>query len=396
MRWHFYDPFDPIEAREHEETLRRIDAWWAEFARRVDDLKALFTRKKDWDLPAWMHERLQGICPELMWEFGPAVRTEGHRLVITPEGERHLRPLVGAILERAPKIAGWEFYPYRIAEDLDWAMTTVIGRTGVDMKDARVELRPRDDQKIDVRYMFAACRSPEDDDAMHAAFVATESLLGEPLLDRWVGTIEVAPHPKKSLFAFRREPGGIPIAEMPSRMKQEIDAVVATLPQGRCVDRRDAEWAMWELRPPQGRNDYPAQSDMLLGKSMYPEMWMATRAPQPFYSDVYSRSGETFCYLKLDGSEGLDEEHFADKGEVEDAIDAALREAGVGCFVGGGTGLRYSYLDLALDDIERGAEIVRGILRGGNIAKRSWLLFHDAELAGEWIGVWGETPRPPE
>jgi len=32
-----------------------------------------------------------------MWEFGPAVNKEGHRLVITPESAHHLRPLVNRI-----------------------------------------------------------------------------------------------------------------------------------------------------------------------------------------------------------------------------------------------------------------------------------------------------------
>jgi hypothetical protein len=36
------------------------------------------------------------------------------------------------------------------------------------------------------------------------------------------------------------------------------------------------------------------------------------------------------------------------------------------------------------------------VLRKGNIAKRTWILFHDDIYAGEWIGVWEDTPPPPE
>jgi hypothetical protein len=63
-----------------------------------------------------MVDTLQAIHPSLMWEYGSAMRQPGHRLVITPESRRFLRPMVRTILERAPKIAGWEFYPYRLAE----------------------------------------------------------------------------------------------------------------------------------------------------------------------------------------------------------------------------------------------------------------------------------------
>lgn len=396
MRWHFYDRSNQIEMAEHEAVLRRIDAWWSEFADRKKDLEGIFSGKSEWDLPAWMHEHLQGIAPELMWEFGPALRVSGHRLVITPESKHSLRPLVNAIVERAPKIEGWEFYTHRVAEGLDWALVSVKGRTGFEMKDARVQLSTGDDQRIDLRYSFAAPGS--GDDALHAAFVATESLLGEPVLDRWIGAIEVASPPRRSFLSFgrRAEPEGIPLAELAAKVRETIDGIITSLPQGRCLDRADDNWKMWKLDPPRGRDDFEGQLDLFVGKSMYPEMWRATRSGRPFFSEVYSRSGETFCYLKLDGSDGLDDEHFADKGEIEDAIDEALRRENVGCFVGGGTGLRYSYIDLALDDIERGAAIVGEILRGGNITRRSWLLFYDAELAGEWIGMWPDTPAPPE
>ena len=72
-----------------------------------------------------------------------------------------------------------------------------------------------------------------------------------------------------------------------------------------------------------------------------------------------------------------------------------LRPARAGCVIGGGTGLRYSYIDLALTDVRRGSDLVRQRLRAGNVPKRSWLLFHDCEWAREWVGVWDDTPRPP-
>jgi hypothetical protein len=29
------------------------------------------------------------------------------------------------------------------------------------------------------------------------------------------------------------------------------------------------------------------------------------------------------------------------------------------------------------------------------VAKRSWILFCDAELEGEWLPIWPDTPEPP-
>ena len=72
-----------------------------------------------------------------------------------------------------------------------------------------------------------------------------------------------------------------------------------------------------------------------------------------------------------------------------------LRPDQLGCTIGGGTGLRYSYIDLALTDVPRSAEIIRRVLQEGNIPKRSWLQFFDCEWRQEWIGIWDDSPPPP-
>jgi hypothetical protein len=99
--------------------------------------------------------------------------------------------------------------------------------------------------------------------------------------------------------------------------------------------------------------------------------------------------------VKIDGSEGLDEEHFADKSEIEDALDEVLKPNQLGCQIGGGTGIRYSYIDLALVDLTQGIEAIRKRLQEGNLTKRSWIQFFDSDLAAEWIGVYDDSPPPP-
>jgi hypothetical protein len=115
------------------EIERKIDDWWHQFACKANDLDDLFSHRSEWDLPAWMERHLQAISPDLMWEFGRAVRGDGHRLVITPEAEKHLRPMVQTLLERAPSLSGWEFYAHRLPEDLEMAHQMVTVRAGGDL-----------------------------------------------------------------------------------------------------------------------------------------------------------------------------------------------------------------------------------------------------------------------
>src|SRR5215471_16617810 len=107
-----------------------IARWWDAFREQAPRIDACFRNGDEFNIPEWMDEHLGGIHPDLMGEFGPALKTAGHRLVITPENRRELRPLVREILSSAPSLAGWEFYEYRLPEEFERAAATVEGRTG--------------------------------------------------------------------------------------------------------------------------------------------------------------------------------------------------------------------------------------------------------------------------
>ena len=77
MRWLFIDPRDPQEVAFRADMLRKIDAWWRDFAGQTGTICNLFTRQAEWDLPAWMHQHLGVIDERFMWEFGPATRGPG-------------------------------------------------------------------------------------------------------------------------------------------------------------------------------------------------------------------------------------------------------------------------------------------------------------------------------
>ena len=399
MRWLFYDQNDPNEAAQHQSVLASIDRWWLEFQSKTDDFEAMFSNRRKWDLPEWMVAHLGAIHPSLMWEFGPALDCDGHRLVITPESDHFLRPLTTTVLQRAPQIARWEFYGYRLPEDLASAQSMVEARTNGDLKDVQVRVKRGDSHRVDLLFVSPRTKHANDEQALNEAFVATETLVGEQCLDQWIGTIEVAPSPKRgltSLFGLGKPIVGlIPLV----RLKETVDSVIGSIldqlpPQSHDQWIEDAQWTLWELQPNKA-DDYPAQLDLMVGKSANKDFWSAAHGPGLFYSERFSRCGETFCYVKIDGTAGIDWQEFGDKSEIEDALDAVLKEEGLGCHIGGGTGARYSYIDLALTDRTRGLRAVRERLQQGNISRRSWIQFFDSDLSAEWVGIYDDSPPPP-
>jgi hypothetical protein len=387
MRWKYPDPEDVVERGRREKIIKLIDSWWSEFRSKAQDIEALFNQQQKWDLAKWMQDHLQKIDLQLMWEFGPGV-TGGHRLVITPESERQLRPLVEIILKRAPTLPGWEFYQYRLPEDADLAVQTVKARTGGDISRTMVKGKRGALNRVDLTFAAPGYRGHDDEKARGDCFVACETLLGEEVLDTWIGYIDVADKaPADGEF--------LPIAELLSVVKGLIAEEVKSLPDKPCHETSNSStWTMLKLEP-EKLSDYPGQSDMFLGKTMLVEMWRCAHGGQEFDSKRYSKHDEVFAYVKLDGSQGLDQEKFADKAAIEDALDAVLLPNGVGAVIGGGTGLKYSYIDLALIDVPKAIELIKICLKNGNVPKRSWILFFDAYLLDEWIGIWKDSPPPP-
>ena len=403
MRWLFIDPTNRQEAAYRAGALEAIESWWREFRKRQPQLESLFAGQGQWDLASWMQQHLGAVDERLMWEFGPAMQGEGHRLVITPEAEHWLRPLVATVLEQAPKIDGWEFYAYRLPELLENAQLAVEARTGGDISQAKFQAAQGGHQKVNLHFALPQCSGPLDADARSAAFIASETMLGEETLDRWVGEITVGPPPKGGLLSTLRgaRPQGAAKRFLPlDRLKPTVDALVGSLweqlPAAPCHQFiHDTEWASYELNPPD-EDDYSGRLDLIVAITGRADVFEAAHGGGLFDSHCFSRNGETFCNLKIDGSEGLGDSQFADRSEIEDALNAALIPAELGCTIGGGTGKRYSYVDLALVHLKRGRQTVRDVLLQNGVPKRTWIQFFDDTLSHEWIGIHDDAPPPPQ
>ena len=374
LRWRFPDPH---ESGARAEIQKRIDSWWHAFSKKTGDLVALFSRRARWDLPRWMDQNLHVISADIFWEFGPGLTGE-HRLVITAESNRHLRPLVTQILRSAPPIQGWDFLPYRPPESARDVAATVKGRTGVEVSRLTATTRVGPLGTVELTFF-----SEDGEQAKRGGFVAAEGILGEETLDRWIGVIE------------HQRGRGNPLETLKENVEALIAARRAQLPTVPWHQRGDGGTGYILELEPKPSEDWPEQRDLRIGKSENLELFEACRNGRLFDSQRFSRCGETFAYLKVDGSEPLPENGFQDKAGIEDAVDAVLTPAGVGCEIGGGTGLRYSYVDLALTDVDRALELLLPVMREGNLPRRSWVLFFDSDLRWEWVGVWPDSPPPP-
>lgn len=385
LRWRFADP---SEESERGAVLARMDAWWRAFAERAEAIDGHFARGVELDLPAFMRDHLHAVEPRLMWEFGPALTKPGHRLVVTPESNRRLRPLVDVLLSRAPALPRWEFYPYRLPEDVEMTYATVSARMKADFRGTRVRLLKGEDSRVGLEYHTPLCRHPEDDSAEGPAFVATETLLGEEILDTWIGEIRTAPLRKAEDVEL------LPLETLKAAVDARIEGTLAALPDSPryLLDREASAFTMYKM---EAKDREDERHDLYVALSDFPAFFQEAHGRGIFSSRRFSRFGETFCYLKIDTRDVPNDEKIAYRDSFDQALSAALRPAEAGGGIGFGTGLRYSYIFLALMDVAEAVPLLRRVLRGMKAPPKSWLLFFDDELADEWVGIWDETPPPP-
>jgi hypothetical protein len=386
MRWHTARYGTPAEAAERQAAIRRIDAWWDAFretARKIDEFFSVRDAHPDFDLTTWMGEHLGNIDPRLMWEYGPAVTGRRHRLVITPEGSRHLRPLADEILKLAPD-CDFEFHGARLPETLGAGIEMARTRTGSELVVTGIECRRGIGNRVDLQ-VTAGPEATEQvlDLAWSQAIILCTTWIGEELTDRWLGYIDVAA-------------SGTPAPRLEALQEQFESAVSecrrARQPRPYHEVAGESEWSLLRMKPDPNR-EITRRSDLFVYRTMDLEFINTVGRDIPFYSDRFSSQGERFCYLMLDGK-GAGREGFKDKAEIEDALEAALAPQRLGAVIGSGTGTRYSYIDLAVTDVDEACSATIEVLRKGRIVRNAWILFHDDEWHDEWIGIHEDTPPP--
>ena len=392
MPWKYVMPNDVESLRHREATLRRIAGFWEAFAQRLPEVEARLRGEADWDLVAWMDAQLAAVHPRLRWEFSAnatgAAGAGGWLLVVTPESAHHLRPLGESVVRRAPALPGWTVREYRPSRPADQVPHLVRDRTGHNMGSSTVQVRLGDERRVD--FIVQSVLALKDEAAaLEAARPAVDYLVGEDVVQRWGGRVDVAEMSHAIGDSF------VPLVRVPSQVLALITGVLDDLPSRPFCKMPPLAKTEWKRHAPR-HDEFGGQDDAMFGTTVVPEVREAAAKPG-FYSVRYSRQGETFCYLKIDASDAYDlDERYKRKKHIEEAIDAQLRDDGIGAVVGTATGRRYLHFDLAVLDVVKTLEAARRRLLALELLPvRSWLLFYDADHAGEYIGLRSATPRPP-
>jgi hypothetical protein len=383
MRWLYLDPPREEDLAVRDHVFLAIEAFWEAFSLVRVDVEGFLEKGGDFDMEGWMERYLGAIHPDLKWEIGDRGDL-GWRLTITPESRLDLSPMVNSVLENGPEIPNWEFVSSRPA-DAVWLHETVEGRCGHDTRGLRGVVRRSEGNLLEVGFHLPLVTDGEA--AGEAAFLAAETLFGERILATWIRGVGYALDAEDIHGWMEPEE----LVEQFEMLRQEI---LDGLPEEPCYRLRDqVPWHAIEFEPEE-MEDYPEREDLIGMTTMELEAFKSAHGLGPFFSERFSRLGEVFCYLKLEHPEDVESPENV-RVELEEKLHEALASQELGGHIGGGMGLRYAYIDLALMDVKRSLPVIRRIFAPSRLGSRCWLLFFDETLRGEWVGLREDSPSPP-
>jgi len=384
-RWRTFEPGSPAEERARSATDQVIAAWWMAFTQRAGAILAGYPSPAPdrLQLRELMKQHFQVIDPRLCWEYareGP----QRMRLVLTPESHYDCTLLIEHILASAPTLPGWRCLPWRIPENIEKARATVEGRTAKAWRSSGCRFTVSDSHEIDASFGYPLEVVHHDFELAHdQSRIALETLIGEEAVYGWVGTISVREADQQDV-AFET---------CQARFAAARTSIVSQLPTTLYADRAaTSSWSTFSYTP-EPSADYAAQEDLIAAGSMDLALWQACHGTSQFHSSHFSTL-ERFCYLKIDCAGFLPNWTADDREHLAGVIDDALRPLHLGGTTGGGTGLRYSYIDLALTDWHQAMQVIRPLLIANHLPERTWLQFYDSVWCNEWLGLKATSPPP--
>ncbi|HEX3597946.1 MAG TPA: hypothetical protein VHU80_22710, partial [Polyangiaceae bacterium] len=328
-----------------------------------------------------------------------ALDGDERRVVIAPESEMGGALVADEFVRLAPRLASISATRFRPEVDVAAALADVRMRVGVELERARVRMGFSRGHLLEAVVYAPSFSHAADDRAHAAASLLLGRLLGEGLFHDFIGSVEVAPLPRGGSLRVVSDGATSPEATLPlSEVLPAAEAAIRGLysdlpetPYHAFCER--AEWTMLELEPSVAA-DYGAKDDLALVSTMLPEATKCYLQGSPFSSVRFSKHGERFAYLKIDAADRTPVERHALRMELEDALNGILVPGGVGCVTGAGLGVRYVYLDLALQNLEHGVRIACDKVRRVNPELAAWALFCESGWEREWVGVGQHGPPP--
>lgn len=304
--------------------------------------------------------------------------------------------------------------------DLDCALS--LGRMAVPLEQALAEVRSSHDVELAdaalragfgrghlLEITLAVPGGVGSENEQNAAENLVRALLGDRVFETWIGAVHVAAAPRRSslrVLDVNAPRTTLRVGELFDTVAAAVLGVLQGLPEhSRAAtsarqssagslsvaagdDDTRGDWTMLETEPVEGASSV-RKDDLVLASTSTPELLRCYLDGSPCASRRFSRAGERFVFVSYED----DERTMRARVARRTALEAALSEcvAGEGVVTGVGFGVKTTYVDLALCNLETGLGRLVSKLKEQGAPARTFIQFFDSELSDEWLSIWPDS-----
>ena len=365
-----------------------IDRFWDRFVEIAPALDGTFRGTADpVDVASSLTLALGDLAERVTsWEFGPA--ETGHFLALSPELDHEKRPLIRALLNRAPELAGWEFGDARRPHDsLDHVLHLAASRMHQLLTLTGVSSCAGSHRRIDLIGNGAG----RDVDCQ--AGLVFSVIFGEAIERDWLGEISFGRRAGGLLSkligkASRAAPPEAWLAPFLEETQHLLDQLMEDRPEAAYSAPLGAgtEVTLYECEP---RESDDPRSDTITYQTAHTDLAAARFAGVRISSVRFSRHRESLLGLRIERTPEQPFGQVSDRSDLAERIDSALRASGAGGVYGEGHGTGHVYIEFATGDIPMATAIVERVLGQSEVSGPAAFLFDEAGLEHR---VWSFQP----
>jgi hypothetical protein len=170
-----------------------INAFWRWFSDHHHDVEAMLDRDDTVELSFQINAQIDLLSSRLAWEIGPGL-VEPYMFVFPTAGDSERKMAVSRIMEKAPWIERWEFHASRPTRPFQPEIQLPDRGLSLRTSDWRFALKPSaTSDRFDLQIYDDKLVSFDEKTALTAAFILLDAVLGEDIVERWIGNMKILP-----------------------------------------------------------------------------------------------------------------------------------------------------------------------------------------------------------
>ena len=360
--------FKKKPAQSANSTLKtRVDLFWKWYSEVAPKFYETINAGQCASLAPPVIAKVDELLPGFSWVFGPGKDSVGHSFTLSGAGVLHHQLLTQYWLSRAPILPGWTFYASRQPGSIDGKIIQ-IGERKFDPKEFWVTpVINAETEHIDLTVWHPLFEILPERDRWTILYLFLDEVFGEYGTEQYIGKISLNNEQLSESISLR---------ELLGFATQVKD---------------DAGWKKYApgesgvIYRMKEQHDHFVRGDIVVGSTYAMSLINQYSKAEGELADPLAGTGADYVFVSFDVKILPEGKQSHARGEIEVALDEALKSDFSGRILGGAHGTKNAYIDLLLFDGKSSLGIVQRVLKEKSLPAGTEIHFFAKEKRGHRI-----------